>query len=474
MIPSPDKSERPTYEELVSENNQLREENAQLRSRVTELEAVVKELRVQVEALSRSKKRQAAPFSKGKPKKRPKRPGRKKGHSASHRSIPEVIDHIEEVPLPFHTCPDCGENIEVIDVQSQHQTDLPPIRPVTTRFDIEVGECLGCGRRVQGRHKDQISDALGKASVQIGPQALAMGCQMKHLLGLSYGKIHTFFQSFFGFPISRSTFSRADTRLSGLFEPTYGQLILSIREKEAVNVDETGWRISGQGAWLWVFTHTELTVYHIDPTRANGVVRQILGEDFQGTLGCDCFLCYNPLPYDQQKCVAHLLRNAKDIEQIKTKGAVRFSRTVQKLLKAGIALKKRNDQMTPHGYAIARGRLEKAMDRLLLGNFTDKDNARFAKRLNKHRHRLFRFLYIDAVEPTNNAAERALRPAVISRKLSAGNRSEQGAKNHSILASVIQTCRQKGENFCDWAKKLLCDPSPKIPPWALEGRPQPP
>ena len=142
--------------------------------------------------------------------------------------------------------------------------------------------------------------------------------------------------SIFHFPISRSTFSRADTRLCNVFEPTYGQLILSIREKEAVNVDETGWRISGKGAWLWVFTHTELTVYHVDPSRAHGVVQQILGEDFQGTLGCDCFLCYNPLPYDQQKCVAHLLRNAKDIEEVKTKGAVRFSRSVQKLLKAGI------------------------------------------------------------------------------------------------------------------------------------------
>lgn len=464
-----DNQQRPSYEELAAEN-------AYLRKRVAELEAVVEALRAQIEELHRSGKRQAAPFSKGKPKKNPKRPGRKKGHPPAHRSIPEKVDHIEPVDLSSNECPECGGFVEVIEVQSQYQTDIPPIKPVITRFDIEIGQCQCCGKRVQGRHRDQSSDALGSAAIQIGPQSLALGCQMKHELGLSYGKIQSFFESVFHFPISRATFSRADTRLCHIFQPTYGQLILSIREKEAVNVDETGWRIGGNGAWLWVFTHTDLTVYHIDPSRAHGVVEQILGENFQGTIGCDCFVCYNPLPYEQQKCVAHLLRNAKEIEAVKTKGAVRFSRGVQKLLKAGIALKKRKDEMTPHGYAVARGRLEKAMDRILEGQYSDKDNARFAKRLNKHRPHLFRFLYEEAVEPTNNAAERALRPAVISRKLSAGNRSDQGARNHSVLASIIRTCRQKGEDFCAWAKQLLCEPEAQIPPWALDGRtlPQPP
>lgn len=438
------------------------------------MEAVIEDLRAQMEELRRSGKRQAAPFSKGKPKQNPKRPGRKKGHPPMHRSIPKAVDHVEDVELPFHICPECGGQVEFVEVQSQYQTDIPPIRPVTTRFDIEIGQCQCCGKRVQGRHGEQTSDALGVAAVQIGPQSLALGCQMKHELGLSYGKIQSFFESIFHFPVSRATFSRSNTRLCRIFEPTYGQLILSIREKEAVNVDETGWRISGLGAWLWVFTHKDLTVYHIDPSRAHGVVEQILGQDFAGTIGCDCFMCYNPLDVHQQKCLAHLLRNAKDIEAIKSRGAVRFSRSVQKLLKAGIALKKRKGQLTPHGYAVARGRLEKAMDRLLEGQYTDPDNARFAKRLSKHRHRLFRFLYEDAVEPTNNAAERALRPAVISRKLSAGNRSDQGARNHSVLASVIRTCRQKGEDFCAWAKHLLCAEDPQIPLWALKAHPQPP
>lgn len=459
--------QRPTYEELLAEN-------ALLRQRVAELESVVEELRRQLEELRRSNKRQAAPFSKGAPKENPKPPGRKPGHPPSFRMIPQQVDRIEDVPLAFTVCPECGGRIEQIAVVPQYQTDLPPIEPITTRFDIHTGQCKRCGKRVQGRHEDQTSDALGRASVQIGPNALSLGCEMKHRLGISYGKIHTFFQSVFAFPVSRSTFVRADTRLADLFEPTYQQLILSIRGKKAVCGDETGWKIAGHNAWLWVFTQEEITIYLIDPSRAHQVIERVLGEDFQGVLGCDCFLSYNAVPYAQQKCLAHLIRNAKDIEKTKSRGAVRFPRALQRLLQAAIRLKRRQDQLSPHGYAVARGRLEAALDRLLASNLTDPDNARFAQRLHKHRDRLFVFLYHDAIQPTNNAAERALRPAVIARKLSAGNRTSRGSKNHSILASIIQTCRQNSEDFRAWAKTLLCSTQPVIPSWALEGYPRPP
>ena len=456
--------QRPSYEELLAEN-------ALLRQRVAELESVVEELRRQLEELRRSNKRQAAPFSKGAPKENPKPPGRKPGHPPSFRMIPQRVDRIEDVPLAFTVCPECGGRIEQIEVVPQYQTDLPPIEPTTTRFDIHIGQCKRCGKRVQGRHKDQTSDALGRASVQIGPNVLSLGCEMKHRLGISYGKVHTFFQSVFAFPISRSTFVRADTRLADLFEPTYQQLILSIRGKKAVCGDETGWKIAGHNAWLWVFTQEEITIYLIDPSRAHPVIERVLGEDFQGVLGCDCFLSYNAVSYRQQKCLAHLIRNAKDIEKTKSRGAVRFPRAVQRMLQAAIRLKRRQDQLSPHGYAVARGRLEAALDRLLESALTDPDNARFVQRLHKHRDRLFVFLYHDAVQPTNNAAERALRPAVIARKLSAGNRTVQGAKNHSILASVIQTCRQQDQDFRAWAKTLLCSPRLVIPSWALKGYP---
>ena len=464
MSASPSIEGKPSYEELEAEN-------AQLRCRVAELEASVAELRRQVEELTRSGKRQAAPFSKGKPKKNPKRPGQKKGHPASHRPPPDSIDRIEDVPLPFHRCPDCGGPIEETDVQPQYQTDIPPIRPITTRFDIHIGHCVECGQRFQGRHQAQISDALGQAAVQVGPQALGMACEMKHRLGLSYGKLATFFSAVMHLPLSRATFSRADLRLAQLFTPNYAQLILTLRKGNVAHVDETGWRIAANSAWLWVFTQTEVTVYVIDPHRGHEVAERILGEDFEGVIVCDCLPTYDALSGRQQKCLAHLLHRSSQLEQQQTRGAVRFPRAVLKLLRAGIALKQRKEKMSDHGYRIACGRLEAALDRLLQGNYTQEDNARLAKLLRKQRHRLFLFLYNEGIDATNNAAERALRPAVISRKLSAGNRSDDGAQAHAILASVIQTCRQKGHNFQEWVNKLLCDPNPKVPDWAFPLHP---
>lgn len=189
-----------------------------------------------------------------------------------------------------------------------------------------------------------------------------------------------------------------------------------------------------------------------------------MGPAFAGILVSDCFLAYDPLAYDQQKCLAHLRRSCRQIEALKSRGAVRFSRQVAKLLRAAMKLAERRGEMREHGYRVACGRLEAALCRLLEAHLTDPDNARLARRLQKHRHQLFTFLYEEAVEATNNRAERALRPAVIVRKLQAGNRTERGAKTHAILASVIQTCRQRGRDFLAEAQRLLCSPQPLVLP----------
>lgn len=176
----------------------------------------------------------------------------------------------------------------------------------------------------------------GSAAVQIGPHALALGCVMKHRLGISNGKIHTFFQSVFAFFRSRATFVRFDTRLAPSLTPTCQQLILSIRGKAVVHGDETGWKIGGHNAWLWVFIEEEITIYLIDPSQGHQVIERILGADFHGTLGCDCFLAYDAVGYRQQQCLAYPIRTAKELDQGKTRGAVPFPRAIRRLFQAAI------------------------------------------------------------------------------------------------------------------------------------------
>jgi transposase len=459
--------------DLATENERLRAENAALRQRVTELEeevaqlkAELERLRSQLEEAERAGKRQAAPFSKGPPKANPKRPGRKVGHAPAHRPRPERVDRTLEAELPA-ACPDCGGELVNHRVEEQFVIDIPPVEPIVTQFNVHIADCARCGKRVQGRHPEQISDALGAAAVQLGPRVLGLAAELKHGMGIPYRKVERVFSSGFHLDVSPGGLARSGQRLARQGKPTYERLIQVLRESAVANADETSWKISGKRAWLWVFTNQEATVYTIDPTRAHEVAERVLGEEFDGVLGCDCFPAYDPLPYRQQKCLGHLLKRCSKIALMESEEAVVFSQEVALLLRRAIQLKERKSGMSPHGYRVARGKLEAAIDRLLAREVADCSSpcdpeiVKLVKLLTKQRRHLLTFLYVDEVDATNNIAERRIRPAVIVRKISAGNRSDRGADAHAILTSIIQTCRQQKRDFLDVAAELLHSRRPR-------------
>ncbi|MBI5567583.1 MAG: transposase, partial [Chloroflexi bacterium] len=214
-------------------------------------------------------------------------------------------------------------------------------------------------------------------------------------------------------------------------------------------VDETGGRIDTLSAWLWVFTNQDLTVYTIATGRGHEVVVQILGETFAGVLVSDCFTAYDHQALQdwlKQKCLAHLLRDLSELNASKTGGAVRFARDVTAVLQAALTLRDQKSALTPADFTVQAAQIEARLDALIdtRRQLTDAANLRFAKRLRKHREHLLRFLYVDGLAATNTQAERMLRPAVITRKTGGGTRTHGGAQTHSILASVVTTCRQQG------------------------------
>jgi transposase len=441
----------PTYDELIDlTRRQARQ--------IDELRAEVERLKTELEQSRRAGKRQAAPFSTGSPKADPKRPGRKAGHPPSHRPPPhpDQVDRTIEVPLPPE-CPECRAPLDEapVTVHDQYQIDLPEPKPVITRFRVPVARCPACYRRVQGRHPEQTSDALGAAAVQFGPRLLGLAADLKHRLGVSYRKGSSLLLTLTGLVVSSAALVRSGHRLRRLAQTSYDRLVEVARHSEVQHVDETGWKIGGRSAWLWVFADAHATLYRIRPSRAHDVVVEVLGEEFGGVLVSDCFLAYDPLPFAKQKCLAHLLKTCGEIERSKTRGAVRFSRRVAALPRQERTLKRRRAALSPHGYAVARGRLHAELDRLLAGNLTDPDNARLAKRLRKHRAHLLNFLDHDGLDATNNLAEREIRPAVIARKLSAGNRTEAGAETHAVLASILRTCRRQGRDILGALVDLL-------------------
>jgi transposase len=443
-----------TPDELVQQATVI----AKLQARIAELEARIAELEQQLDEAHRRGKRQATPFSKGAPTPQPKTPGRKAGHPPAHRAQPARVDRTLEARLPTH-CPQCGGTVVEEAIHAQYQEDIPrPIPTRVTQFNVHVGHCADCAVRVQGRHPEQTSDALGRAAVQLGPNGLGLAAELKHEFGLSYGKVARFLRLTFGLEADASSFARADQRLAQEFAPTYADLQTQLRQSEVAHVDETGWKVGGHSAWLWVFTNDQLTLYAIDAHRDHTVIERMLGQDFDGVLVSDCFLAYDPLTYAKSKCVGHLLRRCHTLLESGNASAIRFSEQAARLFHGALNLKERQATLSELGYRIACGRLEAAFDRLLARPYRQPETARFVKLLRKQRPYLFTFLYVAAVAPTNNAAERELRPAVIIRKTNGCNRSSVGATAHAILSSVIRTTHKHGHDFVDLTKQMLRQP----------------
>lgn len=235
--------------ELEAENATLRAENTTLRAENAALRAENADLRKALDEQRRAGKRQAAPFSRGIRKANPKKPGRKPGGTRTHRATPAKIDKTTVVP-PLLICPHCEGAVRLGGIARQYQTDIPAITPVTTEFEIHYGYCTRCGRRVQGRAAEQISDATGAiGGVQIGPHTIALAAHLNKVCGVSYERIAEIFGQLFGLALERSTLTRALLRLGRKAAPTYTSLIEHIRGSPVVSPDETGWRIGGEKAW---------------------------------------------------------------------------------------------------------------------------------------------------------------------------------------------------------------------------------
>ena len=451
----------PSRAELEAEIRQLRE---LVKAQALEIE----KLRRLADELQRKQHRPHAPFSKGTPKAAPKPPGRKPGTAYGrkvHRQRPRKVDEVYAAPLPGH-CPGCGGSSLCQDhVEPQFQVEIPR-RPITRQFNSAFGHCNACGCAVHGRHPLQTNAAVGAAASQLGPDAQALAVQLNKEAGLSHGKIARFFQAAFGIHLTRGASAQIMLRAAERCRPHYCDISWFVRSSPTVYADETGWKVGGRLQWLWAFVTTRATLYLIRPSRGHDVLDEVLGLDFSGTLGHDGWSPYDLLTQAQhQQCNAHLLRRCVLLLESAARGAVRFPRAVKALLQDGLALRDRRDEglLSPHGLAVAAGRLEARLERLLQARLSHPANARFAKHLGRHQHEIFPYLLNPDVEPTDWPGEQALRPAVILRKVWGGSRTPYGAEAQAILTSVLRTCWQQGQDSLAFLSQTLRAPPRRLP-----------
>jgi transposase len=317
---------------------------------------------------------------------------------------------------------------------------------VTRRFDVAIGRCQACRKRVQGRHPEQTSDALGAAAVQIGPRALALAAVMTKQMGLSLGNGRQMLEQGCGLKVNRSTLCRALLRMSGKAEPTYEGLLNLARSSGVNSMDETGWRVGGRSHWAHVAVGEQATVYTIGAGRGYAEAAELVGKDYGGFVVRDGWAPYRKFKHAfHQTCLAHLLRRCRELEQQAGARGADFPRAVKQVLQQALKLRDRHgrSEVGEAGLAIATGRVEAKLDRLLAWPHADEEHRKLARHLENERAHIFTFLRCPGLAATNHEAERALRGLVIARKVWGGNRTARGARRQSVLMSVLRTCRQQ-------------------------------
>jgi transposase len=379
--------------------------------------------------------------------------------------VPSDIDEIHDAPLPDKS-PCCGAGIDETGVAQQYQVELPR-RPIHRQFDVHIGCCMACGKRVQGRHPLQTSDALGAAAAQLGPVAQAAVVWLNKHAGMSHGKIARCFRELFGIELTRGGSVQIVLRAAERCEGAYQGLLEQARESPWASVDETGWRIGGLKAWLHVVVTQLVTVYVVDPTRSAAAAMRVLGRLYAGLLFHDGWAAYDNFDQaEHQQCLAHIIRRCDEILETADKGGVRFPRAVKALMQRALAIRNETATLPPPERAARRADAAAALESELEGLVTpakmNAANDKLAVFLWNHLDEWYAFLERDLEDATNWRAEHAIRGGVVNRKVSGGNRTPRGARAQGVLTSVVETCRRHARDAIDYLAQTLHGQAPAI------------
>jgi len=382
---------------------------------------------------------------------RKKRPGRKKGHKGSCRNRPDQVDRTEEHRASC--CPDCGGKLKECSGACDRYIEdvLEDVRVEVTRHIIHRDWCPCCRRMVE----PVLPDALPKST--IGNGILVLSVWLHFSLGNTISQILAVLNFHLQFKMTPGGLVQMWHRLADILESWYEEIADDIALSGVLYGDETGWRIDGATSWLWCFTSRLATLFAIERSRAGPVVLKFVKECFDGVLVTDFWGAYNVLVCVKQKCLVHLLRDLERVMKYKyTSGDwAGFSKKLKRLVRDGIRLRKRLEELDAATYEQRCRRIEKRLQLMIDSDWTNKEARRLVKRLKRHRDELFTFLRNHDVPFENNFAERMIRGAVIMRKNSYNNRSDRGARTQAVLMSIFTTLKQRGLNPIKAVKQAL-------------------
>lgn len=396
-----------------------------------------------------------------KPAEEEKKPRKKRDarhNHGRHRSVPtQIVEH------RIVTCPECGLRLGGISLARVREViDMPPPPPVeVTHHRIFKGWCAQC-QHWQEAPVDLHEQVVGQG--RLGVRLVSLMATLRTVMRLPIRQIRDLLQTLHGVQVSTGEIVEVLHRLVTHAQPVLDDLKAQIRASPAVQADETGWREEGLNGYIWSANTPTIRFYEYHHSRAGEVVKQLIGEDFQGVLGSDFYAGYNTHQGLHQRCWVHLLRDVHDLKKQfpQDEALLLWAKEMKAIYDDAVAWAASvlDPHLSPRQQQQARVAQQHAFEqrlRTLCQPWVSLDvpHQTLCKRVESFLPELFVFVAIPGVPAHNNLAERSVRPLVIARKISGGSRSPKGSQTRMGLTSLFGTWMAQGLNPFDQCLALL-------------------
>jgi len=374
--------------------------------------------------------------------------GGQPGHPMHAREpfAPEEITRFHEHPLD--ACPSCGGQLQRNGSFAKvvQQMDIQAMPLTIEQHTCPEYWCEHC----QKACKAPLPLPIERGGLA-GPNLTALIAFMKGVCHASFSTIRKFLRDVVGVQIERSTLCKIINKVSQALEGTYEELLVLLPFEDILNIDETGHKDNGRLWWTWCLRADLYTIYKIDARRSADVLLDLLGDDFDGVIGCDYFSAYRRymrmMGVEVQFCLAHLIRDVKFLTTLPDARARAYGERLRTAIKELFGVIHRREQLSAAAFA---RELQAARDGVLQRGLSDVPTTQhaqnMAKRFREHGEAYFTFVTTPEVEPTNNLAEQAIRFVVIDRLITQGTRSEAGRQWCERIWTVIASCAQQGRS----------------------------
>jgi transposase len=378
-----------------------------------------------------------------------KKPGGQPGHPKHERTLIPTDQCQSVVTIKPESCRRCGEPLAGADLEPlRHQVwEIPEFKPVVTEYQLHRLACRCCQESTCGKLPPGVPQS------QAGPRLVALTALLMGCFKQSKRRVALFLEQVLNQPCSPGWVVKLQNQATAAITPPYKELAAQLPIERVLGIDESPTKEARRKSWLWTFVASTYTVFALRGTRAATVLQELLTDAFDGVVNCDRAKMYWKVGRPQW-CWAHLKRDFQALidhpdQQVKRLGRD-LMRPTRELFRHWARC--RDGTITRTGLLRLMRPIRQEIDSLLLrGAFSG--NAKLVgmcESLYDHRDWLWTFLDIEGVEPTNNVSERALRPAVIWRKLSFGTQSAHGSRFVETILTVIETCHKQSRNSFEY------------------------